>query len=95
MCLSVIQLGKLLVHRHTHEYDDPGTKDQAVSMFLKFEPSSITALKINIKTVYTNGNDAARNDKIPSSVATAKPSCASTAAVDINPTPIFDFNRGE
>jgi hypothetical protein len=64
-------------------------------MFLKFEPSSIASLKINKKTIYTKGNDAVRNDKIPSSVATAKPSCASIAAVDINPTPIFDFNRGE
>ena len=64
-------------------------------MFLKFEPFNIKTLKINTKTVYTNGNDAARNGKIPSSVTTAKPSCASIAAVEINPTPIFDLNRGE
>ena len=53
------------------------------------------ALQKSQNTVYTSGNGAARAGKMPSSVTKATPSDASIAAVDINPTPIFDPTRGE
>ena len=85
----------LAVYLHTHQCAEANTEKRDTRMFLTMASSSKQALKIYTKTVYISGNDAARNGKIPSSVTTAKPSCASIAAVDINPTPIFDFNRGE
>ena len=62
--------------------------------FSRRQASAKVAQK-NKSTAYTMGNDTARVAKAPLSVTTTMPYDASTAGIDINPTPIFDLSRGE